>query len=175
MTELLSFEPINAPRPDHAGERIYTEQWAALAPTWVGLWDDDETVFRSVFKDYGWHPGQREATITASFMCWLGANVGQGFLAAARSMARAYPHLREQGYLMAWAVENNRTFGVNFGMRTLEFILTPRGDLKDGGRAELSARDLEAVDCLVRWLATARGQAFVAACDDAIEKEVLPG
>lgn len=168
MTNNFKFVPINYPRPDHVGESVFSRKWAELAPQWQGLWDSDETVFRAALGQYGWNPGQREATVSASFMCWLGTNCGQGYLAEAARLSRTFPHIPGQAYLMAWAVENNRSLGVNFGFRTVEMILTPREDLQKGVRANLRARDLEVIDCLVCWLAGAKGQKFLSECNSEI-------
>lgn len=177
-TEPLIHQPLIPPRNGDAGEHIYASRWEALAnsSSWLQNWDTpDSTNFTSMFHPYRWKAGQREATVAATIMCWLGTPCGRGFLLEARNFAENYIPRKpvDQAYLMYWAHENSRQLAINRGIRTLEYLLTPDRDKIDftsrfpnfARIAELSGRDLEAAECVIQWLGSRAGLQFTADCE----------
>lgn len=180
--KVISHQPFNAPRQGHSGERIYAERWAAIADERDATVfdDDDATVFSNMFRHYRWEAGQREATVAASLICWIATNCGRGFAWEAQRLREVLGISvgGDTAWLMAWARENARQYGVNRGVRVLEHVLSPydRGDMNSrfpewDRIEEPSGRDMEAAECVVRWMGSAEGQAFLVGCQRAADQE----
>lgn len=171
----LLHRPLNGPRKGFIGEEVFSEFWEKLAnktcEKYSGFLDIAEE--RSTLVDMLYQlPGQieqRDATVVATFMCWLGTNCGRGFLHRAKSTAHKYPHLgAEMIYGAVWCDENRRILSVNHGMRYIEGMLYNNKN----GRNRLEdeqVRDHEVIEHAVYWLATLKGQVFLKACEDEIK------
>lgn len=167
----LAHVPISPPRKNHDGEASYLELWQRF----VGRLTDEELgeIFRETLYE---NLTQRQASVAATFVMWLGTNCGRGMIQEADGGKRepdAYRadwHLR---YLRRWEMENRRESGVNGGIRYCEAILSPQRS----GPDHLSSRtvptvtieDLDVIDCICRWLATQDGQAFLRAAEAKVE------
>lgn len=170
----LSHQPVNPPRENHP-EQTYAKTWAAWAMANPLRAHDapNATHFDWMFSDLPWTPGQREAFVAASLMCWLGTNCGQGFLDDVRRLQTAIgnQYSPESAFAMQWALENQRRPSVNHGRRILEFCLTPRERLNAGEIEAPSGRDFEAAECVMAWLGTIDGQQFLHACRNDCENK----
>lgn len=168
----LRHEPRRPPRPYDPGEHIFVQLWR----DWLaGGQDPDEYPnqrFRQVLSDLERvEVSQRDATVAASLLCWLGTNVGQSYLRAAEDLARAMPHRpKEEAYLARWAIENRRCHWINNGVRTVEFLLMSQEQVVGVNAGwqhvrpwpseivEVTVRDLEVADAVAAWLGTAEGR-----------------
>lgn len=174
----LVHQPVNPPRENHR-EEMYARTWSVWATAHPPRAHDDldATHFDWMFSDLPWVPGQQEALVAASLMCWLGTNCGQGFLDDVRRLQEVigsqYAALQavigsqyaaESAFSMQWALENQRRPSVNHGRRILEFCLTAREKLNAGEVEALTGRDFEAAECVMAWLGTLDGQMFLHAC-----------
>lgn len=171
----LVHQPVNPPRENHR-EEMYARTWAVWATAHPPRAHDDldATHFDWMFSDLLWVPGQQEALVAASLMCWLGTNCGQGFLDDVRRLQAVIggQYAAESAFSMQWALENQRRPSVNHGRRILEFCLTPREKLNAGEVEALSGRDFEAAECVMTWLGTIDGQQFLYECrNDCVNAE----
>lgn len=165
------------PRPGHIGERVYTEEWAALMQELdrCGI-NAPNSMLADILHDLPAPICQRHATICASVITWLGTSCGQSIILNGRHFKTknvSYP------YLLAWHQENTRSMGVNGGFRVIEHLLAPedhfgRDFLGLGGvtlvrQPELSVNDYETVEHLMQWLSY-RGEGFILKCEYRIEQ-----
>lgn len=180
MTE-LSHAPLRPPRAGHVGEQVFASMWAAaMDETWDEYaFDDDPAPITIVLHELGGPVDQRHATVAATFICWLGCNMGLATIRRAESEVAAGRWERNHSYLLAWTLENRRRGGVNSGIRAVEYLLAPTKDLRatrtmlDHGIAklpELSATDLEVIEHVTGWLAEERGQRFLRQCEREIDR-----
>ena len=82
--------------------------------------------------------------------------------------------------LLAWTLENRRVRGINSGIKAAEYLLAPAEDYNTKRNwaddrpllkiPELSADDLEVIECLLLWLPGDRGQRFIRQCEREIER-----
>lgn len=168
----LDHSPVFEPRPDIRGEAIFTNMWADLMN---GPRDEygGETPLEVILNDYRFKIGQREATIAASVIGWLGCGCGQSALIRAHDLSKVWDGSRADAYQMAWMHQNRRMRGHNGGMRALEMIMEI-GD--DYAKVALTAEDVEVADMVWYWLGTEPGQAFLKACEEAtIDRSPVPG
>jgi hypothetical protein len=178
MTEnLVPIEhiPLAAPRKNHDGEAAYLELWQRFMARC------DEEALESIFRNTTYHTlhTQRQASVAASFVLWLGTNCGRGLITEAdadwnRSPQRdSYRFGRDTRYLRRWEMENRRDGAINHGIRYCEAILAPE---RSTG-AELALRDvpivtvddLDVIDCILVWLSTHDGQNFLKAAEARVE------
>ncbi|MET4574980.1 hypothetical protein [Ottowia thiooxydans] len=109
---------------------------------------------------------QRQATVCASFMVFMGCNCGLGFTRAAESLCAidsGGPYrLRAHAFLMAWAIENRRHCGINRNLRTIEAMLARDLWIYDPpyppsvrfeALDEITTDDYDTVECMVEWWA----------------------
>lgn len=169
----LSHEPLNPVRLSFDGEVSYLLVWQRWADAPADPLAEKEfgepvpTHFDEIFVDYRWKPGQREATIAASVISWLGTNCGRAFLEDARRIEAVCGY---GAYNAAWGRENMRQGSVNGGMRALEALLTPVAEWSGRPYAmdrmvSLSGRDFEAAECVIHWISGFSGQRFLAECE----------
>lgn len=160
------------PRAGHAGETVYSEEWAEL----MQELDRDginapNSMLAGILNNLPARICQRHATICASVITWLGTACGQSIILNGK-------RFREQGirwhYVMAWHAENIRRGGVNGGYRIIEHLLAPpdhfgRDFFGIGGITlqrlpELSVNDYETVEHLMAWLGR-YGEGFILKCE----------
>lgn len=164
---VLSHKPLNGPRQDITHEVILTQAWSVLAsracdtPSSPLELDEPRSVLVDVLDQLPGCVSQRDATVCATFICWLGSNRGRGFLMHADRLAAEYPMMgRDTAYGLAWMKENRRMRSIDMGCRILDLILyntDPQLESLDGPEV----RDTEVVEHLVYWLASAKGQRFL--------------
>lgn len=164
MGKALVHAPIRPPR-DIVGEQVFSRRWAELmatAPEW-----DDPTVLARILWSYPGSVNQRAASVAASFVCWLGTNVGGSVLSQGRSLSTA-GFLFGDGVLAAWCVHNARRAGVNGGARAIDMLLRSDDDFGQKRLPAASADDAEVVEHVAAWLGTEAGLAFIAECEGEI-------
>ena len=187
MPELIVHDPMHKARQGHIGENVYADRWRELMATppddYYSIWSDDdgpeETArLRTIILRHMWGEiGQREATVAASFIVWLGANCGRCMLDQARTARKKGI---EHPTLYAWTIENKRSMGINSGIRTIEYLLAPPATVRQVAFTspespltelpELSLRDTEVIDNVRMWLDTVEGQQFVDRCERDIKR-----
>lgn len=159
MPELfpLTHEPETAVRPSIYGEGCFVEQWKIVLNRVPDHGDGTtDEMFCTILGDL--EPvDQRDATVAASFICWLGTNAGACYLlAASKRSAEGEPY--RQSHQIEWALHNRRRSHVNNGRRTVEALLK-----------EPTIRDLEVIEKLAEWLDSKYGAAFIRAAHAEIE------
>ena len=147
------------PRKGLDGEQIYLLTWQH----YISRKEPDELaeIFRDCVAQW---PTQRMATVAASFIAWLGTNVGHSMVDGVEREAklRASP-LADDRYLLAWESANRRRWHVNRGMRLAEFFLADHSSPTRYTAPEVTIADLDVIDSLCLWLATPDGRAFIRA------------
>lgn len=115
--------PLAPPRKSVPGEVIYLDLWREWATIRPLEW-------HAIFCTTG-PVRQRAASVAASFMTFMGCNCGRAFTDEAERLAtsRVFPS-RERAFIAAWAIENQRIYHVNRGLRTSEFMLAAEHPLE---------------------------------------------
>lgn len=167
------------PRASFIGETVYAEEW------WKLMQELDREGIRapngklaSILSNHPTPLTQRQATICATVMCWLGTNCGQEVILGARRLMEKSHVRSSSAFLMSWAIQNHRIYGLNDSYTVLEHLLAPP-DLYGqdftgiGSRAlihrpELTIDDYEVVEHLMCWLGTAEG--FILRCEHRIKE-----
>lgn len=118
------------------------------------------------FLDFPYTPNTRTMHVIASFLLWLGSNIGQAFLS---DVECAFKHLKSKrkAFISTWALENDRLPGMNHGFRITEWILTPvefhhqNLGMTCHANKHVTIEDLETIDHLIHWLASSNGQNYL--------------
>lgn len=164
---LFNHSPMRPARKGLVGENVFASEWAKLmAPP--NFDSPANQPLADVMGSYGYRLKERAATVAASVICWLGTNCGRCFLEKAARLGSVQTS-REDGYLMAWAVENARQSFSGQGRRTLEACLI--SDEKPTIVPNLSAQDYECAEHLVMWLGSDDGQKFLQRCETEISRQ----
>lgn len=156
----LQHTPIREPRKGFPREHVFAGRWQRLMQAKC-------CALRSVLQDYLGPIGQREASVAASVVTWLGTNIGQALLDDAKSRLSRSPDPSPSGYhasdshLAAWAAENRRKRGYG-GVRLLEILLAERSELDTVARP--TADDYEVAEHVMFWLGQYDGQRFLEQC-----------
>lgn len=153
------------PVRDMVGEQVFARRWQEFAEKEC----DGRTGFDYVLRAYPYPLDQRAASVAASFITWLGTNVGGSFLEVAEEfkLARTFPSF---SYVAAWGVMNVRSLGTSSNARQIEFLTRTQEELEKNVFSEVSVRDLEAVDQLTLWLGSDDGQEFLKGCANEISR-----
>lgn len=172
----LSHQPFRRPRTDFTGECMFASSWLRLMAS-PAVEDDNNrrgvsTKLELILSVYPHEITQRTASIAASFITWLGTNMGMCFLGEAVKISEKLGN-RQDGFISAWAITNRRMQGIDQGVRAIEAILREEDygqshDLFSYRRPNaplLTAADTEVVDHLVEWLAEEEGMEFVRKCE----------
>lgn len=162
----LKHAPLHLPRPGTAGEGWYLERWLAFVGAEQGL-----KAFERILKNSDLVVNQRTAEVAASFMVFMGCNGGQSFTYRCERYAASelFRTSRECAFLAAWPIENRRLGGVDFGLRTVEYMLAYHHPISDStnGRARqvqwamvptISQDDGDTIECMVVWWAGIEAQ-----------------
>jgi hypothetical protein len=149
----LVHNPIHPARTGTPGEGIYLQLWREYVAA-------DEGRLAYILGCVTNEPNQRDASVCASFMVYMGCNGGQGFTHSAEIHAKQIGH-RSDGFLAAWAIDNKRRSGINSGLRTIEFILAEQHPIcAEGfnvGRVawdlvpDITMRDIDVIEAMVVW------------------------
>lgn len=176
----LVHDPLSPARHGSLGECMYSSFWSRFAclpvDPEIDYPDYVNCKFDAILEDanYPYHVGQREASVAASFVTWLGTNIGTCFRGTAKKMGETLKSF-ENGFLAAWAIQNSRKSRELGGLRYLEAIISDRSSgqreiFNEGPhRVRISSADLEVVEAILIWLGSAEGQSFMMKCDKEIE------
>lgn len=174
--ELVSLEPVPfaQPRAGVPGESIYLQLWRdylAVAPGRL----------ESILRNMPFQPNQRDASICASFMVFMGCNGGRGLHVSAEALMKRCQLRAHDAFMLAWAKENERVLGVNSGVRTIEFMLASEYPIAQretiGHRIDwqkvpdITIRDVDVVECMVAWWASREGAEMRSVAEPMIEAE----
>lgn len=127
------------------------------------------------FNSFPYRPNERHLNVIGSFVGWLGSNCGRAFISEAKRLGSVVQSTHK-GYIYAWAAENQRLTGINSGITVLEYLLTPlehhdpQLGLKTHCNQFVTSHDIETINFLVHWLATAHGQDFLGPAFDEVSK-----
>lgn len=149
----LAHTPIKPARPCTPGEGIYLSLWQAYI-------EGDPSRLDRILWSHRWETSQRDASICASFMVFMGCAGGRSLHLHAEELKRKGIRPRE-AYLFAWAQINERCKATNSGLRVVEYMLAsehPIGNERPfSGRVvedrvpELTMRDLDVIECMAEW------------------------
>lgn len=165
------YEPLSPVRPDVLGEVVIMEHWLTLLGEIPEPddYDGHNPMLQCILSLTKHDLTQRDAQVTSSLIRWLGTNNGRGFLHKAEQMVETLQD-RWKGYVAAWAIENTRDFQVNFGMKSIEAVLSVSsaglftvGEPK--ARPDISAQDIDVIENMIQWLGSSRGKLFLDACE----------
>jgi hypothetical protein len=157
--------PIRPPR-NMSEEQVFVRRWKELMESKQPC---ESGMIRRILIGYPYEIDQRVASVLASLVCWLGTNVGKGFLDTGNRIKENVPLIRFP-YLAAWGECNARIFGMNSGARQIEFLTRTQDDMDRDVFHEVSVKDLEALEQLCMWLGTAEGRSFVEGCEAEVER-----
>lgn len=172
----LSHDSLIAARKDTPGEGIYLALWQEYVAA------DPGRIVRLLYDTLDRLPTQRQASVCATFMKFMGCNCGRSFTCAAERIASEdTTRKRSDAFLMSWALENRRRRGVNSGVRTIEAMLAV--DLwtyPEAGAPRLNMQalyavepgDYDTVDAMVEWWASQDAGAIRAAALPKIQAAV---
>lgn len=170
---LFEHKAIAMPRKGFLAENVFYDNWVQMLTQDRDMSEPDNQRFADVLGSYGHEINERVATVAATFISWLGTNVGFSYRDEARRLSKVVPY-KHDAYLMAWAVHNLRHSSVSAGRRQLEACLSnPALDKHDHiNRAPvLSSQDYEVVEHLVVWLGTDDGQDFLEKCENILRRK----
>lgn len=166
----LVHEGNQPPRPHHIGEYVFLSRWQELMGVHEG--ENEDAPFSIILQDLCSNPTQRDATVAAEFIRWLGTNCGRGYLTQASELAAKLSNHhsdRPRAYVMQWTMTNTRVRHVNNGVRTIEWWFVNSEDKQSWSGPswlpEISARDLEVAENIAHWLGTEAGQVFITQCE----------
>ncbi len=154
----LAHIPLRPARAGTPGEGIYLQLWV----DYLAL---DPDRLHSILWSTGRHVGQREASVCASFMTFMGCNCGACFTDTAEQMLNmdartSAARSAESRFQMAWALENRRSRGVNSGLRTIEAMLAKSpthvsnnftSSVDWASIEDITTADYDTVECMVSW------------------------
>ena len=172
MSEMfIAHNPFAPPQQHTPAERIYLKLWQDFV---VARPDD----FQDIFRDMNEAVDQRIASVAASFMVYMGCNVGQSFTERAQSLIPVFAWERE-AYLAAWALHNRRTHAVNSGLRAVEFMLATQHPIDSDGRSrvvweripDITQKEMDAIECMVGWWSTGPAKRMRGVAESLIEAE----
>lgn len=172
MPRPLQHTPARPPRAGIRGENLFANRWAELMAG-EECWNSGRTPLECVLGSYGAVVRQREATVAASIVCWLGTNMGRCLLDQARRLTAGGALWDGDAYVAAWAVHNQRKRSVNGGARALELMLQTTVQDAAARLPRASADDYEVAEHVMRWLGTRDGQAFLNRCETELDRHAM--
>lgn len=154
-------EPLKHVRIDTPGEAIFVSLWQQVMAQPVEQHSrivmEPETKLGEIMMYSPVTVTQRTASICAEFCRYLGTNGGRSFAYMIDEQLKVQK-TRKFAVVTAWALENERCFGINDGKRTIEFLLsTVWGETADS----YSYADTETIDAMIAWLGTNEGRDFL--------------
>lgn len=157
----LKHEPEAPPRPDVYGEGIFLDAWQRMMAETPEFGDGElNEMFCTVFSEISGPATQRQATVAATFVAWLGCNWGKCYILGAQDRCKGLARdLWPQAYLSEWTWQNKRVACVNSGRRTIEAMLESP-----------TIHDLEIADHLAVFLGSNRGQRFISDAEAEIKE-----
>jgi hypothetical protein len=166
----LEHIPFAQPRSGTSGEAIYLGLWLeylAARP------DKLDRILHATNRP----TTQRDASICASFMVYMGCASGRSFVETAKRYVER-GMVKHDAFLSAWASANERVAGVNHGLRTIEFMLAPTHPIKSSPTGDqvdweqvptITLDDIDVVEAMVAWWASYDGHEMRAIAEPMIE------
>ena len=160
--EVLTHVPIHGPRNRQTfpAEQAYHDEWQILVTTPMRnlSGDDDEArtgMLGQILGDFPVVITDRHSRIAASFITWLGTNVGGAII------RQAQLDLKNGGgaaHFLRWSIANRRYSFANDGFRAIDYLTT-----EDWNRPKVctNATEVEVADLVAAWLDSREGLAFV--------------
>lgn len=142
-------------------EQVFARQWKELMESKEPY---ESGMLSRVLIGYPYEIKQREASVAASMICWLGTQVGKSFLLLAEEI-REKTSCAHYSYVAAWGVRNARVFGHNSNARQIDFLTRTQAEMEANFFPETFVKDLEVLDQVCLWLGTEDGRAFIAGCE----------
>lgn len=173
----LQHEPLRPVRPDVLGEVAYMRIWGEWMGRWAGEASDYDLPLQAILRRSV--VTQRQASVAASFIRWLGTNIGRSFVEEAERMATQAPfHLpyrREDAFLCEWAIQNK--LGCMYApllSTELNSVVLCAGAsvLAPGAVPELTLDDCWVIELLVLWLGSEEGARFIASASAELQSAV---
>lgn len=161
--ELLEFShiPFRKPRVGIPFDGIYLDLWVEYVKT-------DPKRLEEILRDLCSSITQRDVSICASFMSYMGCNAGQFLHQEAERLQTQHELSSSDAFALAWRKHNERKSYVNKGLRLVEYMLATEYPILQTARfhqsvhpdlvPEISMRDLEVVDAMVDWWSSYSGQ-----------------
>jgi hypothetical protein len=183
MTATTLHQPTRPVHPRDVGEMTYLSQWQAfnrasrLSP--AGCVQFLRTLVHDHVPFARKMVTEREATVAASFVKWLGTNNGQAFVMQFKALClEVEGELERQAVCLGFWREENRTRPRS--PRLIQFILARDEDYDEKARLEqpvyYEEHDEQVIISVVRWLCTNEGLKFIDECERLIkEARVKPG
>ncbi len=169
--EVLSHEPSipTRAREQHPAEHAYRDQWHLLVRAQCDdHWelDDDEQLAGPLVRILHDMPVQltdRHSRIAATFITWLGTNVGGSIIWELRVKgATDKDPIFDRSVLRKWHEQNHRYSFCNRGFRSSDYLTSADWEKPTVCR---DALEIEVFDHLANWLGSAGGRQFVAAAE----------
>ena len=175
----LDHSPTLPPRDSVIGEGVFLAAWKQLmidSATGYGE-GPHPCLLHSILAHLPDPVEQRQATVAATFVKWLGTNGGRDLLDKADRL-RVKAGSPVAAYRFAWAGVNRRDPSISHGIRAIEGILGPIElvTVVDNYRQvskwlpKLSVADYETVEAIVEWLPSREGAGFLEKCQQDIDK-----
>lgn len=156
----LVHEPVAPPRPCTPGERIYLELWREYLAVRPERLDE-------ILRDVHGPTTQRDATVCASFMVFMGCNGGRALHQGAEALVRKHGLSEQDAFALYWAKDNARCRWINHGLRTIEYMLATAHPIDTTKLSphrinwslvpEVTMRDLDVIESMVAWWASREG------------------
>lgn len=170
--EVLSHEPSipTRSREHHPAEHAYRDQWHLLVRAQCDdHWelDDEEQLagpLGHILHDMPVLLTDRHSRIAATFITWLGTNVGGSIIwhLRVRGSTAKEPLFYDRCVLKKWHEQNHRHSFCNQGFRSSDYLTSADWEKPTVCR---DALEIEVFDHLANWLGSADGRQFVAAAE----------
>ncbi len=161
----LIHDPVSGyPRKNHIGENVFHAQWKKLMEIPVEImYNENECMLHVVLSNLYRQITQRDATVAASFITWLGTNIGYSYIGKCHHLIETYPinKSRKFIFLEQWNIQNLRKLGNLSSHRTIEIILNAKY------RSDVTINDYEVIECITLWLSEDDGYHFLHICKQA--------
>jgi hypothetical protein len=169
----LDHIPIAKPRSGTPGESIYLRLWQEYLAAHPGKL---ERILNATLRP----TTQRDASICASFMVFMGCNGGRSIHLKAEQLMQ-HGMREHDAFMAAWALDNQRTVGINHGLRTIEYMLAAEHPIQEGNLGSrgidwtkvptISMDDIDTVECMAAWWASFDGAQMRAIAEPMIAAE----
>lgn len=166
----LIHRPLYSIPTDRIEMQCFQTNWLMI----MGAYDSHQeiTPLELILSNMIGKINQRRAYVCASFIVWLGTNLGNSLYQSVVRINESHREIKFNVWAAAWHEHNKRELHVNGGIRAIEFILAPDDHYKGNRlakRPELSVDDLETIDNLLEWLDSQSGYLFIAMVRKEIE------
>ena len=169
----LEHIPFAQPRHGTPGEGIYLRLWKEYLAVHPGKL---ERILNATLRPIT----QRDVSICASFMVFMGCNGGRTIHLKAKLLMQ-HGMREHDAFMAAWALDNQRTVGINHGLRTIEYMLAAEHPIKEGNLGSrgidwtkvptISMDDIDAIECMVAWWSGFDGTEMRAIAEPMIDAE----